>query len=67
MIWVACIGAVYVFGLSRSRKLRRRSFDLVRVMGDVIAFRKGKFVKRLVKKQVLKRGGRAVNKLKLWR
>lgn len=67
MIWFICIVAVYVFGLANSRRLRKRSFDIVRIMGDVIAFKRGKFVKRLIRKKMLKTTGRTINKLKFWR
>ena len=58
MMYVICILAVYAFGLGASRTLRKRSFDLVRIMGDVIAFKRGKFVKRLIRKRMLKQWSR---------
>lgn len=67
MIWFICILAVYGFGLGKSRTLRKRSFDIVRVMGDVIAFRRGMIIKRLIRKSMLKTTGRTINKMKVWR
>tara|TARA_S200002703_G_scaffold53202_1_gene45963 strand:+ start:1462 stop:1668 length:207 start_codon:yes stop_codon:yes gene_type:complete len=53
-----------VLGTRQTRKARQRAFNMQRVAGDVVAVRTGRFLPRLVRKHILKTGGKAVNKIK---
>jgi len=66
-LFLICFIIVFVFGLDSGRKTRKRSFDIQRHLGDVIALRNGTYLKRLVRKQVHKRTNGAIGKLKFWR
>jgi hypothetical protein len=63
-IFFWCCLIVLLFGLSGGRRARRKAFDLQRIMGDVIAIRNGTFVKRYIRKQLHKRSGSTINKLR---
>ncbi len=55
---------VFAVGLKDSRKLRKRSFNMQKGLGDAIALRNGTFPKRFVRKVLLKKSGRVINKIK---
>lgn len=62
LIWLLIF--VFLFGVDRGRRVRKRAFDTQRLMGDTIALRNGTYVSRLVRKHSTRYTGRIINKIK---